>query len=251
MRSIREGAGERTAEKRCPARVSWSCAQDGREPCDGPRKDRLECASDVRNGVNRVAFLLSGSKIARRLPSGDSARTREAACERRWDSRRESRAASAASTICATKTLSRLCGRGDLGGIDDILTEGVAEAGRRMEVHFASEELGELALQIDELEEADPRIGGELDQHVDVALEAEVLAKDGAEEGETTNAGAPAEGSWSPRVYIDLQAHCSSSSPEARASRRPHRTSARAARSYSVDEGVPVLARMQRSASRG
>ena len=72
-----------------------------------------------------------------------------------------------------------------------------------MQVHLASEELGELALQIDELEEADPRLGGELDQHVDVALGAEVFAKDGAEEGEATNAGAPAEGSQSIRVDIE------------------------------------------------
>jgi hypothetical protein len=44
----------------------------------------------------------------------------------------------------------------------------------RLAVDVASEEPAELALQIDELKEADPGIGGELDQHVDVALGAEV-----------------------------------------------------------------------------
>jgi hypothetical protein len=118
-----------------------------------------------------------------------------------------SSAASAASTICAMKTLSRLCSKGDLGGIDNALAEEVAEAGRRAQVDVASEELAELALQIDELKEADPGIRGELDQHVDVARGAEVLTQDGAEEGEAMDAAAPAEGSQSLGVDIDLQAH--------------------------------------------
>ena len=105
------------------------------------------------------------------------------------------------------ETLSRLCGIGHLGGIDHVFAEEVAEAGRRMQVHVASEELAELVLQIDELEEADPGIGGELDEHVDVALGAEVLTQNGAEEGEPKDAGTPAEGSQALSVDIDLQTH--------------------------------------------
>jgi len=76
-----------------------------------------------------------------------------------------------------------------------------------VQVDVASEELAELALQIDELEEAGPGIRSELDQHVDVALGAEVLTQNGAEEGEPTDAGAPAESSQPLRVDIDLKAH--------------------------------------------
>ena len=76
-----------------------------------------------------------------------------------------------------------------------------------MQVDLASEELTELALQSDELKKADPGIGGELDQHVDVALRAEVLAQDGTKEGEAPDAAAPAEGSQPLCVDIDLQAH--------------------------------------------
>jgi len=53
------------------------------------------------------------------------------------------------------KTLARLDSIGDLGGIDRTLTEEVAEAGRRAQVDVAPEELAELALQIDELKEAE------------------------------------------------------------------------------------------------
>ena len=83
----------------------------------------------------------------------------------------------------------------------------MAEAGRRVQVDVASEETAELALQINELKEANPGIGGELDEHVDVALGAEVLTQDGAEEGQATNAAAPTEGGQSLCVDIDLQAH--------------------------------------------
>jgi hypothetical protein len=118
-----------------------------------------------------------------------------------------SSAASAASTIWAMKTLSRPCGIGDLGGGDDVLAEEMAEAGRRVQIDVTSDELAELALETDELEEADPGIGGKLDEYVDVALGAEVLAQDGAEEGEAADAAPPTEGSQPFEVNVDLQTH--------------------------------------------
>lgn len=78
---------------------------------------------------------------------------------------------------------------------DGVADEAIAgEALSSVQVDLASEELAELALQSDELREADPGSGGELDQDVDVALRAEVLTEDRAEEGEATDAAALAEG---------------------------------------------------------
>src|SRR5665648_20915 len=78
---------------------------------------------------------------------------------------------------------SRSGSKGDLGGLDDALAEEMTEAGRRVQVDLAPEELAELALQVDELKQADTGVGGELDKHVDVALGAEVVAQHGSEEG--------------------------------------------------------------------
>ena len=83
----------------------------------------------------------------------------------------------------------------------------MAEAGRRVQVDLASEELAELALQIDELKEADPGVVSELDEHVNVALGTEVLTQDRAEEREAMDAAAPTECSQSLCVDIDLQTH--------------------------------------------
>src|SRR5450830_752894 len=118
-----------------------------------------------------------------------------------------STAASAASTIWAMKTRSRSGSIGDLGGVDDALTEEMAEAGRRVQIDLAPEELTEFALQIDELKEADARVGGELDEHVDVALGAEVVAQHGSEEGEATDAAAAAEARQALLVDLNLQTH--------------------------------------------
>ena len=64
-RNVGVGAGQHAAEKRRLARLSRSRAQVRRELRDDPRQERLESASDVGNGVHRVAFLLSESQIAR------------------------------------------------------------------------------------------------------------------------------------------------------------------------------------------
>jgi hypothetical protein len=104
-------------------------------------------------------------------------------------------------------TLSRLCRIRDLGGPDHVLTEEVTEASRGMQVNVASDELGELTLQIDELKQADAGIGGELDQYVDITLGAEVITQDSAKGGEPKDTGAPAKGAQLICIDVDLQAH--------------------------------------------
>jgi hypothetical protein len=76
-----------------------------------------------------------------------------------------------------------------------------------MQVDGAPEHVAQLTLQVDELEQADVRLGLELDQHVDIALGTEVRAEHRAEEGQAVDVVAPAEASQPLLVDLDLQTH--------------------------------------------
>jgi hypothetical protein len=81
----------------------------------------------------------------------------------------------------------------NLGASQDFVTDPAIEELGRDEIHTpATKESRELVLQPNETESRNMP-GLELHEHVDVAIGAEVVPQDGAEEGESPDVVAPAE----------------------------------------------------------
>src|SRR5450756_237072 len=77
--------------------------------------------------------------------------------------------------------------------LEDLVAEVAAELLGRAQIDAATEKLAELLLHARHREVADRGLGLELDQHVDVALGAEIVAKHRAEERQAPDAAAAAE----------------------------------------------------------
>src|SRR5579884_1185509 len=93
----------------------------------------------------------------------------------------------AASRMCRRRVSSSACIDG-LSRIQDALPDVAAERRRRLDVDRPTEQIAQVLLNPAEREVADPRARLELDQHVDVARVAEVLAEHRPEEREPSNA---------------------------------------------------------------
>src|SRR2546428_78390 len=118
----------------------------------------------------------------------------------------------AASSMCCRRTRSSCCDILDLGLAHDAVPEVAAQGARRVQIDLAPEDCGELILDIDEREARDVT-GLELDEYVDVAAWAEVVAEHGAEERQLADVMPLAELSDSPTVDGDSRRHRSNGSP--------------------------------------